>query len=59
MAKIIPLQFWRLRLPRRLPRRGRRLESPPIHASVIAFPKRSAPKPNAKAPHLTLITSGR
>jgi hypothetical protein len=58
MGKIIRIQFRRSQLPRRLLSCGRSLESPPIHAAVIAFPKHNATKPKAKAPHLTLITSG-
>jgi hypothetical protein len=59
MGKIIRIQFWRSRLPRRLPRSGRSPEAPLAHAAVIAFPKHNASKPKAKAHHLTLITSGR
>jgi hypothetical protein len=58
MGKIIRIQFRRSRLPRRLPGSGRSLESPPVHAAIFVFPKPDASKPKAKAPHLTLITSG-
>ena len=64
MGKIIIISFMRSRLPRRLLNDGWWLETPPAHRSVIAFPKRTAPKTNAKSDaearrkvrHLTLIT---
>jgi uncharacterized protein (DUF58 family) len=67
MAKIIPVQFKRSRLPRRLLNDGWWLETKPARPSVIVFPKPIAPtrKPNSKAnsnsrvPHLTLVTSGK
>jgi len=63
MAKIITPQFWRPRLPRRLLNDGWWLEQPPVRPSVIAFPKRSASRPNLKPKpgvrHLTLVTSGK
>jgi hypothetical protein len=63
MAKIIPLRFWRSRLPQRLLNDGWWLEPPPARPSVIAFPKRKPPgpgqKPMSKTRHLTLIHSGK
>jgi len=67
MAKIIPVQFKRSRLPRRLLNDGWWLESKPARPSVIGFPKPVTPnpKPNSrtdskpKVPHLTLVTSGK
>jgi hypothetical protein len=61
MGKIIIVPFWRSRLPRRLLNDGWWLETPPTPPSLIAFPKRDAPKPKAKpkARHLTLVTSGK
>jgi hypothetical protein len=58
MAKIIPVQFRRSQLPRRLLRDGWWLETPPARPAVIAFPKRHVRKPAAKARHLTLVKSG-
>jgi hypothetical protein len=58
MAKIIPVQFRRSRLPLRLLRDGWWLETPPARPAVSAFPKRSARKPAAKTRHLTLVKSG-
>jgi hypothetical protein len=60
MAKIIPVQFRRSRLPRRLLNDGWWLEAPPARPSIIGFPKRNppGPKPKSKAGHLTLVTSG-
>jgi hypothetical protein len=60
MAKIIPVSFNRLRLPKSLLRDGWWLESPPC--AVLPFAK-SPPKPSArreskpgpKAPHLTVV----
>jgi len=67
MATIITPVYWRPRLPRRLLNDGWWLEQPPVRPSVIAFPKRSAPKLNLKpnsnfesksaARHFTLVTS--
>jgi hypothetical protein len=61
MAKIITPEFWRPKLPRRLLNDGWWLEQPPARPSVVAFPKRSVPRPNPKpkpkARHLTLVTS--
>jgi hypothetical protein len=61
MAKIIPVQFRRSRLPRRLLNDGWWLESKPVRPSVITFPQPIAPKPepNSKATvrHFTLVTS--
>jgi hypothetical protein len=61
MAKIIPVQFKRSRLPRRLLNDGWWLESKPALPSVVGFPKPVTPKPGpdskAKVPHLTLVTS--
>jgi hypothetical protein len=63
MAKIIPVQFRRSRLPRRLLNDGWWLETKPTRRGVIAFPTAVArqPKPHGKpkAPHLTLVTSGK
>ena len=61
MGKIIIVNFGRSRLPRRLLNDGWWLESPPARRSVIAFPKRDAPKPKSKrrVRHLTLVTSGK
>jgi hypothetical protein len=63
MAKIIPVQFRRSRLPRRLLNDGWWLESKPARPSVIAFPKPVTagprPKPNSKVLHLTLVTPGK
>jgi hypothetical protein len=62
MANIIPVQFKRSRLPRRLLNDGWWLESKLARPSVIAFPKpiTPKPKPNSKTAvrHLTLVTSG-
>jgi hypothetical protein len=61
MAKIIPVQFRRSRLPRRLLNDGWWLETKPARRGVTAFPTALArqPKPHCepKAPHLTLVTS--
>jgi hypothetical protein len=57
MAKIITVQFQRPRLPRRLLNDGWWLEQPPVRVPVIAFPKRSTPKPRRKSSHLTLVIS--
>jgi hypothetical protein len=57
MAKIIPVQFRRSRLPRRLLNDGWWLETPPVRSSVVAFPKRKPSKPKVR--HLTLVTSGK
>jgi hypothetical protein len=61
MAKIIPVQFKRSRLPRRLLNDGWWLESKPARPSVITFPKPVTPKPEpnskGKVWHLTLVTS--
>jgi hypothetical protein len=57
MGKIIIVSFMRSRLPRRLLRDGWWLETPPAPRSVIAFPKRAAPKPKPGTRHLTLVTS--
>ena len=65
MAKIIPVSFNQLRLPRTLLRDGWWLETPPSRLAVIAFPKRNASIPAAdatskaspKASHLTLVHS--
>jgi hypothetical protein len=63
MAKIIPIQFRRSRLPRRLLNDGWWLEQPPAQTSVITFPNRSAPRPKAeekeKIMHLILINPGK
>jgi hypothetical protein len=59
MGKIIIVQFRRSRLPRRLLNDGWWLEMPPAPVSLIAFPKRDAPKAKPKARHLTLVTSGK
>jgi hypothetical protein len=63
MGKIIIVQFRRSRLPRRLLNDGWWLEAPHIPPSVVALPKRNAPKSastsTAKPRHLTLITSGK
>jgi hypothetical protein len=63
MAKIIPVQFRKSRLPRRLLNDGWWLETKPARTPVIAFPKPVAPKAKphskAKVPHLTLVTSGK
>jgi hypothetical protein len=67
MANIIPVQFRRSRLPRRLLNDGWWLESKAARPAVIAFPTPIAPepKPSSKAnskpkvPHLTLVTSGK
>jgi hypothetical protein len=63
MGKIIIVQFRRPRLPRRLLDDGWWLETPPAPSSVIALPKRSSPKdqakPTPKVRHLTLITPGK
>jgi hypothetical protein len=66
MAKIIPVQFRKSRLPRRLLNDGWWLESKPVRPSIIVFPKAITRKqePNSKSnsegkiPHLTLVTSG-
>jgi len=59
MGKIIIAGFKRSRLPRRLLNDGWWLETP--RRSVIAFPKRNAPKPDAetrpRVHRLTLITN--
>jgi len=57
MAKIISLPFRRSRLPRRLLNDGWWLETPPVRASVIAFPKRTASKPRRKPGYLSLVIS--
>lgn len=61
MAKIIPVQFRRSLLPRRLLNDGWWLEIEPARPAVIAFPKADTarPKPNSEAAvrHLTLVTS--
>jgi hypothetical protein len=61
MAKIIPVQFRRSRLPRRLLNDGWWLESTPARPSVIAFrkPVSPKPKPDSKATvrHFILVTS--
>jgi hypothetical protein len=63
MGKIITVQFRRSQLPRRLLNDGWWLETPPARRSVIAFPKRTAPRANAeprpRVRHLTLVTSGK
>jgi hypothetical protein len=65
MAKIITIQFRRSNLPRRLLRDGWWLESPPARATLIAFPRHSAPKPKVKPKpkpkvrHLTLVHPGK
>jgi len=41
MAKIIPVQFRRSRLPRRLLKDGWWLEAPPARGAVVEFPKRN------------------
>jgi hypothetical protein len=56
MGKVIIVKFRRSRLPRRLLNDGWWLESPPARPSVVAFPRRGAPKPKPKARHLTLVT---
>jgi hypothetical protein len=58
MAKIIPFRFRRSRLPRRLLGDGWWLTSP-VQPSVVAFPKRNAPKPKLKIRHLTLVHPGK
>jgi hypothetical protein len=61
MAKIIPLQIRRSRLPRRLLNDGWWLETKPVRPIVIAFPARDASKakPGRLPPrkHLTLVPS--
>jgi hypothetical protein len=61
MAKIIPVQFRRSRLPRRLLNDGWWLESKPARPSVITFRKPVTPKPKpdsmATVRHLALVTS--
>jgi hypothetical protein len=64
MAKIIPVSFNRPRLPQSLLRDGWWLESPPC--AVVPFSKlpqkpgvRAETKSGAKAPHLTLVHSGK
>jgi hypothetical protein len=65
MAKIIPVQFKRSRLPRRLLNDGWWLGSKPVRPCMIGFPKPVTPNPRPKpdsepkAPHLTLVTSGK
>jgi hypothetical protein len=61
MTKIIPVQFRRSRLPRRLLNDGWWLETQPAGRSVITFPKPVAAKSksNSKVPRLTLVTSGK
>jgi hypothetical protein len=63
MAKIIPGQFRRSRLPRRLLDDGWWLESKPARPSVIVFPNPITPKPErdskATVRHLTLVTTGK
>jgi hypothetical protein len=59
MGKIIIIQFWRSRLPRRLRNDGWWLEAPPVRPRVIAFQKRNMPVPTPKVRHLTLIHSGK
>jgi hypothetical protein len=62
MAKIIPVQFRRSRLPRRLLNDGWWLEAPPARGSALAFRKRddasrSDAVANRRIRHLTLITN--
>jgi hypothetical protein len=63
MEKITIIQFRRSRLPLRRLNDGWWLKAPPVRPSVIAFPKRAAPKSNVRgkpwARHLTLVTSGK
>jgi hypothetical protein len=63
MAKIIPVQFRKSRLPRRLLNDGWWLETKPARPTVIFFPKPVVrkPKPNSKpkVPYLILVTSGK
>jgi hypothetical protein len=61
MAKIITIKFRRSRLPKRLLNDGWWLQSPPVRPSVIAFPQRNPPKPEAKTKpgHLALVHSGK
>jgi hypothetical protein len=59
MGKIITVQFRRSRLPRRLVNDGWWLESKPVRPSLIAFPKRTAPKPRPGGRHLTLVDPGK
>jgi hypothetical protein len=59
MGKIINIQFRRSRLPRRLLNDGWWLKAPPVRSSVIALPKRGAPKSKPNARHLTLVTPGK
>jgi hypothetical protein len=63
MANIIPVQFKRSRLPRRLLNDGWWLESKPARPCIIGFPKPDTPKPKPeskpkpKVRHLTLVPS--
>jgi hypothetical protein len=59
MGKVIIVKFRRSLLPRRLLNDGWWLESPPTRPSVVALPRRDAPKPQPKARHLALVTSGK
>jgi len=66
MAKIIPVSFTRGRLPRALLRDGWWLETPPTRTPVAPFAGPQAnlntphpAKPSPKAPHLTLVHSGK
>src|SRR3984957_19647145 len=63
MAEIIPVQFKRSRLPRRLLNDGWWLESKPAPPSVVGFPKPVTPKPRpdskAKVPPPPPPTSGK
>jgi hypothetical protein len=59
MAKIIPVQFRRSRLPRRLLNDGWWLETKPARRGVIAFPTPVARQPKRKVPYLILVTSGK
>jgi hypothetical protein len=59
MGKIITVQFRRSRLPRRLVNDGWWLESKPVRPSLIALPKRTAPKPRPRVRHLTLVGPGK
>jgi hypothetical protein len=55
MAKIIPVQFRRSRLPRRLLNDGWWLESKPVQRGVVIFPKPVTAKPKPRARHLTVV----
>jgi hypothetical protein len=59
MGKIITVQFRRSRLPRRLVNDGWWLVSKPVRPSLIAFPKRTSPKPRPRVRHLTLVDPGK